>query len=59
MLSKLLILILINQNTEIPSEAARVHGYTREILERDGILPDEVYGYFLIMLETGQLSPTT
>jgi len=37
---------LINQNTEIPSEAARVHGYTREILERDGILPDEVYEKF-------------
>ena len=37
---------LINQNTEIPSEAARVHGYTREILERDGIPPSQVYELF-------------
>jgi len=27
---------LLNQNADIPPEAARVHGYTREILERDG-----------------------
>lgn len=27
---------LINQNLDIPPEASRVHGYTREILERDG-----------------------
>ena len=37
---------LINQNAEIPSEASRVHGYTREILERDGELPFEVYAKF-------------
>lgn len=37
---------LINQNTEIPPEAARVHGYTKEILERDGLAPDEVYRLF-------------
>ena len=37
---------LINQNAEIPSEAARVHGYTKEILERDGELPKEVYAKF-------------
>lgn len=27
---------LVNQNQDIPPEASRVHGYTREILERDG-----------------------
>lgn len=27
---------LLNQNRDIPPEASRVHGYTREILERDG-----------------------
>ncbi|MDZ4404597.1 exonuclease domain-containing protein [Prosthecobacter sp.] len=27
---------LLNQNVDIPPDAARVHGYTREILERDG-----------------------
>jgi DNA polymerase-3 subunit epsilon len=27
---------LLNQNQDIPPEASRVHGYTREILERDG-----------------------
>ncbi len=32
---------LLNQNTDISAEASRVHGYTREILERDGepVLP--------------------
>jgi DNA polymerase III epsilon subunit-like protein len=34
---------LINQNSAIPREASRVHGYTREILERDGKPPEEVY----------------
>lgn len=34
---------LINQNQAIPPEAARVHGYTREILERDGEPPTQVY----------------
>ena len=37
---------LLNQNEDIPSEAARVHGYTREILERDGETPAEVYAAF-------------
>jgi len=37
---------LLNQNQDIPSEAARVHGYTREILERDGEPPLEVYREF-------------
>lgn len=37
---------LLNQNADIPAEAARVHGYTREILERDGELPCEVYRDF-------------
>ena len=32
---------LLNHNQDIPSEAARVHGYTREILERDGVPPLE------------------
>ena len=30
---------LFNQNEDIPAEASRVHGYTREILERDGEPP--------------------
>lgn len=34
---------LLNQNFDIPPEAARVHGYTREILERDGEPPTQVY----------------
>lgn len=34
---------LLNQNAEIPPEASRVHGYTREILERDGESPMAVY----------------
>ena len=37
---------LLNQNQEIPAEASRVHGYTREILERDGELPHQVYREF-------------
>jgi len=38
---------LINHKTEIPSEASRVHGYTKEILERDGEDPFKVYGELL------------
>ncbi len=34
---------LLNQNCDIPSEASRVNGYTREILERDGEPATEVY----------------
>lgn len=34
---------LINVNAEIPSEVSRVHGYTKEILERDGLPPTDVY----------------
>ncbi len=30
---------LLNQNEDVPVEASRVHGYTREILERDGEPP--------------------
>ena len=37
---------LLNQNQEIPAEASRVHGYTREILERDGEPPLKVYREF-------------
>lgn len=37
---------LLNQNQEIPAEASRVHGYTREILERDGEAPVQVYREF-------------
>jgi len=37
---------LVNHGTEIPPEAARVHGYTREILERDGDPPGDVYAAF-------------
>lgn len=37
---------LLNHGTDIPPEAARVHGYTREILERDGDEPRAVYRDF-------------
>ena len=37
---------LLNQNANIPPEASRVHGYTREILERDGESPERVYQAF-------------
>jgi len=37
---------LLNQNRDISSEAARVHGYTREILERDGESPEKAYAEF-------------
>lgn len=37
---------LLNQNEDIPPEASRVHGYTREILERDGEPALEVYRDF-------------
>lgn len=37
---------LLNQNAEIPAEASRVHGYTREILERDGEPAHQVYRKF-------------
>jgi DNA polymerase-3 subunit epsilon len=37
---------LLNQNEDIPAEATRVHGYTREILERDGETAHQVYREF-------------
>jgi len=37
---------LLNHNQDIPAEASRLHGYTREILERDGEAPLAVYGAF-------------
>jgi DNA polymerase III epsilon subunit-like protein len=37
---------LLNQNADIPAEASRVHGYTREILERDGEPAIDVYRDF-------------
>ena len=37
---------LLNQNADISPEASRVHGYTREILERDGEPAHEVYRAF-------------
>ncbi len=37
---------LLNQNQDIPPEASRVHGYTREILERDGEPSQDVYAAF-------------
>ena len=37
---------LLNQNQEIPAEASRVHGYTCEILERDGEPAQQVYREF-------------
>ncbi len=42
---------LLNQNEDIPPEATRVHGYTREILERDGDLAPDVYRDFMIYTE--------
>ena len=37
---------LLNHCCALPPEASRVHGYTREILERDGRPPKEVYRQF-------------
>ena len=37
---------LLNQNADIPAEASRVHGYTREILERDGEPAHQVHREF-------------
>jgi DNA polymerase-3 subunit epsilon len=37
---------LLNQNADIPPESSRVHGYTREILERDGEPAIDVYRDF-------------
>lgn len=37
---------LLNHGTAIPPEASRVHGYTKEILERDGDAPYDVYDDF-------------
>jgi DNA polymerase-3 subunit epsilon len=37
---------LLNHGCEVPPEASRVHGYTREILERDGSPPAKVYEAF-------------
>jgi DNA polymerase-3 subunit epsilon len=37
---------LLNQNADVPPEATRVHGYTRQVLERDGDPPASVYRDF-------------
>ena len=37
---------LLNQNQDIPPEAVRLHGYTREILDRDGEPAEVVYEAF-------------
>ena len=42
---------LINQNADIPPEASRIHGYTREILERDGVPASDVYRDFTAYVE--------
>ena len=34
---------LINHDIEIPDAASRIHGYTRDILERDGLSPKEAH----------------
>ena len=34
---------LINHDIDIPDTASRIHGYTKELLERDGLLPEEAY----------------
>ncbi len=38
--------LMLNHGCAIPAEASRVHGYTREILERDGVAPAEAYEEF-------------
>jgi DNA polymerase III epsilon subunit-like protein len=35
--------VLLNHDVEIPKAVSRIHGYTREILERDGLLPAEAH----------------
>ena len=42
---------LLNQNADIPPEASRVHGYTKEILERDGDPAATVYREFSLYVE--------
>ncbi len=37
---------LLNHNADIPTEASRVNGYTREILDRDGESPESVHRDF-------------
>ena len=37
---------MLNHGCKIPAEASRVNGFTREILERDGSPPTEVYAAF-------------
>lgn len=37
---------LINWNREIPREATRVHGYTKEVLAKDGVSPLAAYKEF-------------
>ena len=46
---------LLNQNAEIPPSASRVHGYTREILERDGEDAATVYRDFSAYVENRPL----
>ena len=43
---------MLNHGTAIPPEASRVHGYTREILERDGESPLDVYREFAHYVKT-------
>lgn len=47
---------LLNHGTDIPPEASRVNGYTREILERDGDPPHEVYREFAEYVGTRHVS---
>lgn len=35
--------MLLNQNIDVPPEASRINGYTREILERDGVSAISAY----------------
>jgi DNA polymerase-3 subunit epsilon len=42
---------LLNQNAEISAEVSRVHGYTREILERDGDPALDVYRDFALYVD--------
>jgi DNA polymerase III epsilon subunit-like protein len=43
---------LLDHKVEIPTAASRVHGYTREILQRDGVEPLEAHRRFNKYIET-------
>ena len=48
---------LINHNIEIPSKVSAIHGYTKEILKRDGDSPHSVYNDLRAPLNTPLFNP--